>query len=205
MYTTNNPPSHQPYNPPYVPAPPPYQQFAEPSHAHVPSFVTPAIDPRLKTAGIAILVSAAVLLVGMLTKSWFTATGGKDGGLGLLGLEACRRGVCHSVSWFDVPRVPSEIPLIATAALIACATTFVLLAHTGAKLLQGNVLAVRLPWLIGASTCAILGSVAFVATMTTGTNARGLSLGWSTIVAFAGLLATAITTLVVVRPLTQQR
>jgi hypothetical protein len=205
MYTTNNPPPHHPYNPSFVPAPPPpQQQFAEPSHAQVPSFVTPAIDPRLKTAGIAILVSAAVLMVGMLTKSWFTATG-KDGGLGLLGLEACRKGVCQSISWFDVPRVPSEIPIFATTALIACATTFVLLIHTGVKLLQGSALAVRLHLLIGAFTCSILGSIAFVATMTTGTNARGLSLGWSTIVAFAGLLATAITTLVVVRPLTQER
>ena len=35
-----------------------------------------------------------------------------------------------------------------------------------------------------------------------GDNARGITLGWSTIVAFAGLLAAAITTLVMVRPLT---
>jgi len=210
MYTTPNTPNaspNPPYpqpNPPYVPAPPPPQQWAQPAHAQleqVPAFVTPAIDPRLRTAGIAILASALVLLIGALTKSWFVASG-KDGGLGLLGLEACRRGACHSVSWFDVPRVPSEIPIFATTALLAIAASVVSLIHTGAKLLQGNPDGVRLRYLVPALSCAVLGSAAFVGSLAFGDNARGITLGWSTIVCFAGLLAAAITTLVMVRPLT---
>lgn len=204
MYSTNNDP-HTPVHPPYVPAPPPVPTFTLPAHAAqppLPSFVTPAIDPRLRTAGIAVLVSAAVLVIAALTKSWFVATGGKDGGLGLLGLESCRRGLCQSVSWFDVPRVPSEIPIFATTALIAVAATIGLLIHTGVKLLQGAPEGVRLGTLAPAFGCALLGCVAFVASLTIGDNARGLALGWSTIVAFAGLLATGIT-LLMVRPLTR--
>ena len=206
MYSTNNDP-HAPVNPPYVPAPPPVPTFSLPTHAAqppLPTFVTPAIDPRLRTAGIAVLASAAVLVLAALTKSWFVATGGKDGGLGLLGLESCRRGLCQSVSWFDVPRVPSEIPIFATTALIAVAGTIGLLIHTGVKLLQGAPEGVRLSYLAPAFGCALLGCGAFVASLTIGDNARGLSLGWSTIVAFAGLLATGIT-LLMVRPLTASR
>jgi hypothetical protein len=205
MYTTNNNAPHSPSNPPYIAAPPPPPNFAEPSHAAaeaLPSFVTPAIDPRLRNAGIAILVSALVLLIGALTKSWFVA-GGKEGGLGLLGIEACRRGVCQSVSWFDVPRVPSEIPIFATTALLACAATVVMMIHTGAMLLQGRPEAVRLRYLAPALGCAVLGTAAFVSTLAFGDATRGITLGWSTVVTFAGLLATGITALVMIRPLTQ--
>jgi hypothetical protein len=211
MYSTNNDRNHPPYtpaNPPYVPAPPPPPTFSPPSHATqspLPSFVQPAIDPRLRTAAIAILISAAVLAVAALTKAWFVPTGSRDGGLGLLGLESCRRGLCQSTSWFDVPRVPSEIPIFATTALIAIAGTIGLLIHTGVKLLQGAPEGVRVHYLAVAFGCALLGCFAFVASLSIGDNARGLTLGWSTIVAFAGLLATGITTLVMVRPLTQQR
>ncbi len=204
MYTNSNSP-HSNSNPPYVPAPPPPPNFAEPSHANaapLPSFVTPAIDPRLKAAGLAILASGTVLLLGALTKSWFVASG-KEGGLGLLGIEACRRGVCQSVSWFDVPRVPSQIAIFATTALIACAATIAMLLHTGVMLLRGEPERVRLGFLAPALGCAVLGAGAFVSTLAFGDAARGITLGWSTVVTFAGLLATAITALVMVRPLTK--
>src|SRR5262245_50939329 len=77
--------------------------------------------PQARMAGIALLVATAVVLVATLSKSWFTAGYG-DGGVGVLGLESCRGSVCRSMTWFDVHRVPIQIPIFATATLIACLT-----------------------------------------------------------------------------------
>lgn len=173
--------------------------YASTSAPALPAFVTPAIDPRVRTAGIAVLASAGVLVLAALTKSWFVA--GSEGGVGLLGLEACRRGSCQSISWFDVPRVSSQVPIFATTALIACIATIAMLIHTGVRLLQGAPELVRLRYLVPALVCSAAGVTAFVATLTMGDAARGLALGWSTVVGFAGLLASAITTLFFVRPL----
>lgn len=177
--------------------------YASTSSPSLPSFVTPAIDPRVRNAGIAVLASAGVLVIAALTKSWFTA--GDEGGIGLLGLEACRRGGCQSISWFDVPRVPSQIPLLATTALIACVATIAALIHSGVRLLQGAPELVRLRYVVPAIVCAAAGVTGFVASLTFGDAARGLSLGWSTVAGFAGLLATAITVVFFVRPLSEER
>lgn len=184
------------------PAPPPPSHVTRaPAREPLPSFITPAIDPRLRTAGFAMLASAAVLLLATLTKSWFVA--GSEGGVGLLGLEVCRRSGCQSASWFDVPLVPSQIPIFATTALLACLATVGLLVHAGVVLLQGAPGKVRLRWLGHVFGIALVGMVAFVASLSFGHWTRGLSLGWSTVAGIAGLFAAGISAAFVVRPLTR--
>src|SRR6478672_10702378 len=76
----------------------------------------PAADTRPRTAAIALLGSAAAITIAATTRSWFVA---RDGGVGLVGVERCRRALCESASWFDIKHVPSQILLFATLGVVA--------------------------------------------------------------------------------------
>src|SRR5690606_12480633 len=131
-----------PPTPPYLgptAAPPPPRAAAVTQPAPLASAST-----RARTAGIALLVATGLLLVAALTKAWFTA--GSDGGVGLLGLEKCRGALCQSATWFDIKRIPTQIPIFATTALIASLVLVAFLIHTGVMLLQNRPDAVKLTW-----------------------------------------------------------
>jgi hypothetical protein len=152
-----------------------------------------------RTAGIALLAATGLLLVAVLTKSWFTA--GHDGGVGLLGLEKCRGGLCQTATWFDIKRIPAQIPIFATVGLIATLCAVALLVHSAVMLLQGRPEDVKLRWLSQLLGLTSFGLVAFVFSLSIGDWSRGLSLGWSTFVGFAGLIAASAVTAIKVRPL----
>lgn len=171
------------------------------SEQSLPPFITPAIDPRARNAGYALIGTAAVVLLATVTKAWFTAPG--EGGLGLLGVEVCHRGACQSASWFDVPFVPAHVTMLATLALLASIATVARAGHTAVMLLRGTPEHIRLRWLGHATGIALVSVIGFVVSLALGDWTRGLSLGWSTIVGLAGLFATAITAAIVVPPLTR--
>jgi hypothetical protein len=67
--------------------------------------LSPASPPssgltKPQIAALALGGAALVTLIGVASKSWLSA--GSDGGLGLLGAEACRRGSCRSMGWSEL-------------------------------------------------------------------------------------------------------
>jgi hypothetical protein len=215
MYNAHDPsqpptatPQHDP--PPYTPEPAP--------PAHVPPNPAPSYPPaaavappapradlqaRARTAGIALLVAAGLMLLAALTKAWFTAAG-SDGGVGLLGLEKCRGGLCQSATWFDIKRIPTQIPIFATTALLATIATVALTIHGGVMLLQNRAEAVKLKWISQLLGLTSFGMIAFVFSLSIGDWSRGLSVGWSTFVGIGGLIGAAAVTATMVRPLAQR-
>lgn len=197
MYSS--PDSHPPA-PPYLgptAAPPPPRAAAVTQPAPLASAST-----RARTAGIALLVATGLLLVAALTKAWFTA--GSDGGVGLLGLEKCRGALCQSATWFDIKRIPTQIPIFATTALIASLVLVAFLIHTGVMLLQNRPDAVKLTWVAQLLGLTSFGMIAFVFSLSIGNWSRGLSVGWSAFVGIGGLVAAAAVTAAMVRPLVQR-
>ena len=108
MHPSNHDPyqQHQPHHVQYQGAQPvPLSPYAQQPYA------TPALplDMRARNAAIALCGAALLMLIGLISHAWFTARG--DGGIGLLGVEECRRGMCHSMSWFDIKRAPVELKM----------------------------------------------------------------------------------------------
>lgn len=192
---------------PSLPSPPPAYVAPNPPPSYPPA--TAVLPPEVATdttgrsatriAGITLLAATALLLVAALTKSWFTA--GNDGGVGLLGLEKCRGALCQTATWFDIKRIPAQIPIFATVALIASLGAVAFLIHAGVMLLQHRPEAIRIKWLSQLLGLASFGLVAFVFSLSIGEWSRGLALGWSTFVGVGGLVAAAVVTAVLVRPL----
>src|SRR5688572_1363920 len=131
----NSPDQHQqPHHPPHhLPQPPAYfQPNPAPSYPPAAAVTQPSVDTRARTAAIALLAATGAMLLAVLTKSWFTA--GDDGGVGLLGLEKCRGAICQSATWFDIKRIPTQIPIFATTALIASLVAIAFLIHASVML-----------------------------------------------------------------------
>jgi hypothetical protein len=202
----NSPDPHRRPAPHHRPAPPPPPYVAPtpapsyPARAAITQSTPIATDGRARVAGIALLVATGLLLVAALTKSWFTAGG--DSGVGLLGLEKCRGLVCQSATWFDMTRIPTQIPIFATTALIASLVAVALLVHAGVMLVQNRPEAVKLTWVSQLLGLTSFGIVAFVFSLSFGEWSRGLSIGWSAFVGIGGLIAAAVVTATMVRPLT---
>ena len=86
-------------------------------------------------------------------------------------------------------RIPTQIPIFATTALIASLVAVAFLIHTGVMLLQNRPEAVKLKWLSQLLGLTSFGMVAFVFSLSIGDWSRGLSVGWSTFVGIGGLIA----------------
>lgn len=199
----NSPDPRQP-NPHQPPAPPAYfQPNPAPSYPPASAVVQPTRTPaeaRARAAAIALFAATGMILLAALTKSWFTA--GSSGGVGLLGLEKCRGAICESATWFDIKRIPSQIPIFATVAVIAALGAVAFLIHTGVMLMQGRTESIKLKWVSQLLGLTSFGMVAFVFSLSIGDWSRGLSVGWSTFVGIGGLIAASVVTATMVRPLT---
>lgn len=198
-----NSPDHQQPLPPPPPAPAPY--YANPAPSYPPSAAvaqpeTSTTADKARIAGIALLVATGLILIAALSKAWFTA--GDSGGVGLLGLEKCRRGLCDTATWFDIKRIPTQIPIFATVALIASLAAVAFLIHTAVMLMQNRPEAIKLKLLSQVLGLTSFGMVAFVFSLSIGDWSRGLSMGWSAFVGFGGLIAASAVTALMVRPLT---
>jgi len=198
-----NSPDHQQPLPPPPPAPAPYYANPPPSYPPAAAVATPeaqSVADKARIAGIALFVATGLILIAALSKAWFTA--GHSGGVGLLGLEKCRNAMCETATWFDMKRIPTQIPIFATTALIASLAAVALLIHSAIMLLQNRPESVKLKWLSQLLGLTSFGMVAFVFSLSIGDWSRGLSMGWSTFVGIGGLIAASVVTAVMVRPLT---
>ena len=141
-------------------------------------------DGKAQAIAFALFGAAIVTLVGLVTKSWFTVPGG---GVGLTGVEACRGARCMSMSWGDIPRVPSDIAIWAYLGLIAGLAAVGVAGAMGGMLLAGKAhkIPVR-PFNL------VLGAAAFGTTMFLmrlySDDPRHATFGWSGFVAIGGLL-----------------
>jgi hypothetical protein len=164
---------------------------------------TAAPDHRARVAAIALAASALALAIAYLTKAWFSA--GPGAHVGLLGIEACKRHGCESMSWFAVKHgVAAQIPVFATFALVAGAIALGFILHTIAMLVRGTPRAVQLQWLTRTLSFAAAASTAFVVSLSIGETSRGLSIDWGVFVGIGSVLAAGIITATLVRPLTRE-
>lgn len=163
---------------------------------------TAAPDSRARVAAIALFACAAIVLVGLVTKSWFTPERG-EGGLGLTGVEVCRGDRCQSAAWGDLPRVPSDLPIIAWMGLLGGVAAAGFAAYAGVMLLAGR--ADKIPMKV---FNVILGLAAFGTTMFAmrvyTEMSKDVSLGWSGLVALGGLLGIGAIAKLRVQPLTSR-
>ena len=153
---------------------------------------------KSRTAAFVLLIAAASIALGVFTKSWFTA-GGADGGVGLLGIESCRRGECVARSWGEID-APGSIPAFGYMGFIGGLIAAAGLAAAAGMLLTGRAAKIPMKPLGGALTVAALGMLAFSNSVMEGR----LSPGWSLAPALGGILVAAIALKVMVAPLVRE-
>ena len=165
-----NDPIPQPVPVPPVYAPPP---------------VAPARDGKTQTIAFALFGAAAIALVGLVTKSWFTVPGG---GIGLTGVEACAGSRCMSISWSDIPKLPGDISVFAWMGLLFGLAAVGAAAAMGGMLLSGK--AAKIPLKV---VNVVLGLAAFSTTMFMmrlyTDDPKRASFGWSGFAAIGALIA----------------
>ena len=157
-----------------------------------------SISPRSRTAAIALFAAAAAIGVAVLSKSWFSA--GDEGGIGLTGIEECRRGVCHSASWGEM-NAPGDLTAFGyigfaggLIAALACAAAALLLVTGRAKKLV-ELKATRV--LSGALVVGALGQIAFVNTV----MGKGRApIGWALVVGIGAALGAAVVVKLLLTP-----
>jgi hypothetical protein len=141
-----------------------------------------------KHLAIALWVTAVVILVGLFTKSWFTPERG-DGGIGLTGVEVCRRDHCQTASWDELRRAPRDINVFAWLGLLGGIGAAGFAAAIGGMVASGK--AARIPLKV---FNAVLGVAAFSTTMFAmrvfGEMSKDVSFSYSGFLAIGGLIAT---------------
>lgn len=198
MHPSNHDPfQHQPHQVQYQGAQPvPLAPFAPQQ-----PYPTPALplDNRARNAAIALCGAAVLLLVGLISHGWFTARG--DGGVGLLGVEECRRTMCRSMNWFDIPRATVELKLFSTIGIIGIVGAIGFLAQAALMLFRREAHRVMMVPLNAALGIAAFGCFSFFFHLTFGELSRRLSVGYAGILAMAGIIGASIVIGTMVRPL----
>ena len=200
-----NPSNPNPYGlerPPFPPNPAPYEvpPIAPPVAVPAPPV---AVDPRAKTAAIALFVACAAMLVGLASYGWFKSPDG-DGGIGLLGLERCRKFGCQTMTWFDVPRAPGELQMFSAIGVLGIAAAVGFLIHTGVMLLRNRPKKVLLTWVNVTLGLAAFGTMSFLFRLGTGDLSKELKWGWAGFAALAGIVTAGIVVPAIVRPMAKK-
>ncbi|MBX3160584.1 MAG: hypothetical protein KF773_31755 [Deltaproteobacteria bacterium] len=159
----------------------------------------PGLSQAVKTAAIVLGVAAVAILIGVVSKSWFTGGGG-EGHVGISGIEACRRGNCVSISWGDIPKSPGELKAFSYITLIGGIASIGVLLTAVVMLLTGNVK--KVPWkgfnaVLGIT---VFGAVSFMFRLMFGEFSKGMSLSWAGFVMLAGIIGGSIALAKLVRP-----
>lgn len=192
MHPTQSPAPPPPAYPPMYEAPP---VAAAPAPLAMPA---PVVDTRSRNAAIALVACAALVLIGVVARSWFTARGGS---LGLLGIEECRGGRCMSLNWLDIERAPGEIKLFASVGLLAGLAAIGFAIQAAVVLFKGQPQRVLYKWLNGSLAMAAFGCVGFFFTVGFGELSRKLSFSWAGFFAIGGIIAASVIVASWVRPL----
>ncbi|MDQ3338493.1 MAG: hypothetical protein M4D80_25275 [Myxococcota bacterium] len=167
-------------------------QLAHPFPATLPA------DNRARNAAIALVICGLVLLVGLVSRAWFTTRGGS---VGLLGLEECRGAMCRGMSWFDVKRAPTELKLFSTIGIIGIVVALGFLAQAAVMLFRRQSQRVMMVPLNAALGIAAFGCFSFFFHLTFGEMSRKLSVSYAGLFAMGGIIAASIIIGAMVRPL----
>jgi hypothetical protein len=155
---------------------------------HTP-FVLPA-DNRARNAGLALAACALVLLVGLVSRAWFSTRGGS---VGLLGLEG-------GISWFDARRAPTELKLFSTIGIVGIVVALGLLVQATLMLFRRQPQRVLLAPLNAALGIAAFGCFSFFFHLAFGEGA-GMSVGYAGLFAMGAIITASIIIGSMVRPL----
>lgn len=196
-----HPSQHDPYQQPH------YVQYqgAQPAPAPVaqPPYATPSalpVDHRARNAAIALCGAGLLMLVGLISHAWF-ASGRGGGSVGLLGVEECRRAMCRSMNWFDIPRAPAELKLFSTIGILGILGAVGFLAQAAVVLFRRQPQRVMMIPLNAALGLAAFGCTSFIFHLTFGELSHKLSMSYAGIVAMAGIIGASIVIGTMVRPL----
>ena len=181
-----------------VPLAAPHHQPQHQQSAYAPNA---AVDKRARVAAIALLVCGVLLLVGLISRAWFSTRGGN---VGLIGLEECRGMMCRGVSWFDVKRAPTELKLFSTIGVVGIVAAFAFVMQAAVMLFKNNARKVMMLPLNIALAVAAFGSFSFFFHLTFGEMSRKLSVSWAGIVAMTGIIVASVIVASIVRPLAKQ-
>jgi hypothetical protein len=151
-----------------------------------------SVSIKHRNIAIALLTAGLAIAIGALSYSWFTAkAGGESGGVGLGGVEACREGFCHSVSWGDIPRIPTDVTLFGYLGKFGGLAAAAAAIAAGVMLLTQRARKIPVKHLTIAFGVAAFGQAAFVTRFMTD-GMKGVSIGWALFVSFAGLITAAV-------------
>ena len=159
-----------------VPVPVPYSP---------PPAATSKLDSKTQAIAFALFGAAVLALVGLVTKSWFTIPGG---GVGLTGVEACRGSHCMSMSWGDIPRVPSDIALWAYVGLIAGLAAVGVAGAMGGMLLANKAHKIPVKVFNIVLGIAAIGTTMFLMRLYSD-DPKHATFGWSGFVAIGAIIA----------------
>jgi hypothetical protein len=169
--------------PPFPPttwAPPP------PVPAMPPPQVAPHVDAVARPAAITLFVSAAAMLIGVASYSWFSKG---ESGVGLAGVQECFSHACKSQMWTDLGRAPAEYALFGYVGLLALLGSIAMSIHTGVMLLQNRARDVKVRALNAFLGIAAFSTVSFWMRLQFGELGHRLTVGYAGIVCIAGVIA----------------
>jgi hypothetical protein len=170
---------------PPFPPPAPWTQPA-PVAAMPPPQIAPRIDPSAKTAAIVLFISAAAMLIGVASFSWFSKGGN---GVGLAGVQECFSFACKTTMWSDLHRAPAEYALLGYVGLLSLVGALALSIHAGVVLLQNRAHAAKVKALNALLAIAAFATVSFWMRLQFGELGHRLTAGYAGFVAIAGVIA----------------
>jgi hypothetical protein len=151
-----------------------------------PPEVAPRIDPSARTAAVVLLVSAAAMLVGIASFSWFSRGAS---GVGLAGVQECFSAACKTTMWTDLHRAPGEYALFGYVGLLSLVGGLALSIHAGVVLLQNHAAKAKVKALNAFLAIAAFSTVSFWMRLQFGELGHRLSPGYAGFIAIAGVIA----------------
>lgn len=170
---------------PPFPPPAPWIQPA-PVAAMPPPHVAARVDASAKTAAIVLFVSAAAMLIGVASFSWFSKG---ENGVGLAGVQECFSMACKTTMWSDLARAPGEYALFGYVGLLSLVGALALSIHAGVVLLQNQAAKAKVKALNAFLGIAAFATVSFWMRLQFGELGHRLTAGYAGIVAIAGVIA----------------
>ena len=146
-------------------------------------------DKRSKNIAIWLIASAAITLIALITKAWFSTRGG-SGGVGLLGVEECFSGRCEGMTWFSIKRAPADIQLFSLIGILAVGAAIAMAIHTAVMLLKGTP--DKVMKLAPVAIVAAIAAAIFFLRLEVSDISRKISVSWGFFATIAGLVSIAI-------------
>jgi hypothetical protein len=172
--------------------------------SHIPAGPRAAANPG-QIPGIMMIVMAALIVFGAITKSWGTGRELGDGGAGLMGMEECRGGRgCQTAGWDILERqaeIPSDVGIFGMLGLIAGLGAAAFCAVAGGLALSRKLDKLPVVPLLVVINVATFCLTFFTFRLLTTDKDIALTLGYSPFLAIGGLVVAAAITQKGLKPL----